>query len=119
MDENRYYTTVQGDMWDSIAYQFYGDTKYIGLLFENNQDPVSYTHLDVYKRQIYFLVGIQDQNPNRQGHFDVANVLNKLQDRFLKDRLIDQRYRIQFPITKKFQEEDTWPKFIGGMSRCV
>ena len=23
---------------DSIAYQFYGDTKYIGLLFENNQD---------------------------------------------------------------------------------
>ena len=28
---------------------------------------------------IYFLVGIQDQNPNRQGHFDVANVLNKLQ----------------------------------------
>ena len=38
MDENRYYTTVQGDMWDSIAYQFYGDTKYIGLLFENNQD---------------------------------------------------------------------------------
>ena len=34
----------------------------------------------------------------------------------LKDRLIDQRYRIQFPITKKFQEEDTWPKFIGGMS---
>ena len=62
------------------------------------------------------LVGIQDQNPNRQGHFDVANVLNKLQDRFLKDRLIDQRYRIQFPITKKFQEEDTWPKFIGGMS---
>lgn len=25
-------------MWDSIAYQFYGDTKYIGLLFENNQD---------------------------------------------------------------------------------
>ena len=65
---------------------------------------------------IYFLVGIQDQNPNRQGHFDVANVLNKLQDRFLKDRLIDQRYRIQFPITKKFQEEDTWPKFIGGMS---
>lgn len=38
MDENRYYTTVQGDMWDSIAYQFYGDTKYIGILFENNQD---------------------------------------------------------------------------------
>lgn len=37
------YTTVQGDMWDSIAYQFYGDVKYIGLLMQNNTDL-----LDVY-----------------------------------------------------------------------
>lgn len=36
MDENRIYTTVQGDMWDSIAYHFYGDVKYIGLLLQNN-----------------------------------------------------------------------------------
>ncbi len=38
MDENRIYTTVQGDMWDSIAYEFYGDVKYIGLLFKSNPD---------------------------------------------------------------------------------
>ena len=65
---------------------------------------------------IYFLVGIQDDNPNKQGHFDVANVLNKLEARFLKNRLVARMFRIQFPITKKFQEEDTWPKFIGGMT---
>ena len=65
---------------------------------------------------IYFLVGIQDDNPNKQGHFDVANVLNKLEARFLKNRLVAEMFRIQFPITKKFQEEDTWPKFIGGMT---
>ena len=38
MDENRMYTTVQGDMWDSIAYQFYGDVKYIDVLMKNNPD---------------------------------------------------------------------------------
>lgn len=38
MDENRIYATVQGDMWDSIAYEFYGDVKYIGLLLQNNTD---------------------------------------------------------------------------------
>ena len=65
---------------------------------------------------IYFLVGLQDDNPNKQGHFDVANVLNKLEARFLKNRLVAGMFRIQFPITKKFQEEDTWPKFIGGMT---
>ena len=37
MDENRIYTTVQGDMWDSIAYQFYGDVKYIGLLLQRRR----------------------------------------------------------------------------------
>ena len=65
---------------------------------------------------IYFLVGINDKNPNKQGHFDIANVLNRLSKRFLEKRLVDSRYRIAFPLTKKFQEEDTYPKFIGGMS---
>ena len=36
MDENRMYTNVQGDMWDHIAWQFYGDVKYIGFLFSGN-----------------------------------------------------------------------------------
>ena len=65
---------------------------------------------------IYFLVGINDKNPNKQGHFDIANVLNRLSKRFLEKRLVNGRYRIAFPLTKKFQEEDTYPKFIGGMS---
>jgi phage tail protein X len=43
MDESRVYITAQGDMWDSIAYNFYGDVKYIGLLLKNNTDL-----LDVY-----------------------------------------------------------------------
>ena len=38
MDENRMYTTVQGDMWDYIAWKFYGDEKYISLLFSGNPD---------------------------------------------------------------------------------
>lgn len=65
---------------------------------------------------VYFLVGINDNNPNKQGHFDIANVLNRLSQRFLSKRLVDSRYRIIFPLKKKFQEEDTWPKYIGGMS---
>ncbi len=32
------YTTVQGDMWDSIAYKVYGDEKYMGFLMQNNLD---------------------------------------------------------------------------------
>ena len=43
---------------------------------------------------IYFLVGIKDENPNRQGHFDVAEVLNRIVNHFLQYPLVDSRYRI-------------------------
>lgn len=65
---------------------------------------------------VHFLVGIIDRNTNNQGHFDVAEVMNRLTMRFLKERLIADRYRINFPVTKVFQREDTWPKFLGGIS---
>lgn len=38
MGEDTIYTTIQGDMWDYIAYKFYGDVKYISLLFAANPD---------------------------------------------------------------------------------
>lgn len=31
------YTTIQGDMWDFIAYKVYGNERYINLLLEANQ----------------------------------------------------------------------------------
>lgn len=37
------YRTVQGDMWDSIAYRLMGDCKYTNLLIEANQ-----RYVDVY-----------------------------------------------------------------------
>lgn len=30
------YTTIQGDMWDSIAYKLYGDVKYTDILIRAN-----------------------------------------------------------------------------------
>lgn len=30
------YTTKQGDAWDAIAYEVYGDEKYTGWLMQNN-----------------------------------------------------------------------------------
>ena len=50
---------------------------------------------------VYFLVGVIDKNSNNQGHFDVANVMNRLERRFLSKRLVDSRYRSRFPLSKK------------------
>jgi len=32
------YTTVQGDTWDKISFNVYGNSKHIGILMENNYD---------------------------------------------------------------------------------
>ncbi len=32
------YVTIQGDMWDLIAYKVYGNEKYINLLLEANEE---------------------------------------------------------------------------------
>lgn len=70
----------------------------------------------VFLVSVYFVIGIIDRNPNNQGHFDVAEVLNRLTKRFLTKRLIASRYRLNLPLTKMFQREDIWPKNIGGLS---
>lgn len=32
------YTTIQGDMWDSIAYRVYGSEAHMGILMESNME---------------------------------------------------------------------------------
>ena len=90
MDENRYYTTVQGDMWDSIAYQFYGDTKYIGLLFENNQDL-----LDIF----VFSAGTKVYIPELPDEEDEDIKSISLKDIKLGDQLIVDKHLRDFKYT--------------------
>ncbi len=40
MKDGKTYTTIQGDMWDSISYKIYGDEKYMGLLMQNNLELI-------------------------------------------------------------------------------
>jgi len=40
---SKIYTTVQGDMWDSIAYQQLGDVRYVDILINANIQ-----HKDIY-----------------------------------------------------------------------
>ena len=35
------YTTIQGDVWDAIAYKVYGDSKYMGFLMDANPDKIT------------------------------------------------------------------------------
>ena len=41
-DYTKTYKTVQGDMWDGIAYKIYGNEKYMKELIEANYDYIDY-----------------------------------------------------------------------------
>lgn len=58
---SRTYTTVQGDMWDSIAYSQMGDAKYADLLMRANIE---------YRQTYIFTSGIKLNIP------DVNNVVS-------------------------------------------
>lgn len=64
---------------------------------------------------LYFLIGIQDDNPNKQGFRDVLCIANKIYQHLFRKRTIQERYRMQVPFKIKLQEEDTHPYYIGGI----
>lgn len=48
------YTTVQGDMWDSISFKVYGSCMYMNVLMENNPE---------YRDVQFFSAGIEIEVP--------------------------------------------------------
>ena len=58
------YTTKQGDVWDKIAYEVYGDEEYTGWLMENN-----FPLLDTF----VFDAGVVLQTPDLPEDDDLAN----------------------------------------------
>lgn len=59
------YTTKQGDAWDAIAFQVYGDVKYTGFLMQAN-----FPHLDTF----VFDAGVVLQIPDLPEDDNLANV---------------------------------------------
>lgn len=65
---------------------------------------------------VYFVVGVKDDDPGKNGHFDVARMMNKIVDSFLECPVAGMKFRVRLPISKKFQEEETHPYYIGGIT---
>lgn len=59
------YTTKQGDAWDQIAYQVYGDEKYTGWLMQHN-----FPLLDTF----VFSAGVVLQTPAPPEDDELANL---------------------------------------------
>lgn len=73
------------------------------------------SNYDEYFVQIYLVIGIQDSNENAQGDRDVINIITTIYQHLFNKKIIDGKYEIVYPFKWAIQDEDTFPKFMGGI----
>lgn len=61
------------------------------------------------------LLGIYDDSRDNQGYKTILNMIQRFRERFEKNPLVGNMYRIQPKITWTLQDEDTYPYFFGGI----
>lgn len=64
--------------------------------------------------KMYFLIGIRDDNEDKQGFRDVLQIANKIYFKLLESPLVGQ-FRMEKECKIMLQQEDTFPFFIGGI----
>ena len=64
--------------------------------------------------KIYFLIGIRDDNEDKQGFRDVLQIANKIYYKLLEQPLVGN-FRIERECKIILQQEETFPFFIGGI----
>lgn len=70
---------------------------------------------EAHKVKVLILIGIFDDNENKQGYRDVINVIDKIYIRFGKDRVLDHQYVAEWPFRWQLYEDDTYPYYFGGI----
>lgn len=66
-------------------------------------------------QSVYFSICIKDNNPNKQGHVDVANIMNRIVHVLMEERVIALKYRLKFPLLKQIPAQQKHPFYSGGI----
>lgn len=65
--------------------------------------------------KVLLIIGIYDEDRNRQGYKDVLHIINKIYERFAKQNVLNKRYVVKVPFRWTLQDEDTHPYYFGGI----
>lgn len=64
--------------------------------------------------KVIVVVGLFDNNSNKQGYRDVMHIINMIYERFAKNPLLCNQYVAKMPFNWALQDEDTHPYYFGG-----
>lgn len=83
---------------------------YVLIRFKDGEDDTSLGNC-----RLDIIIGIYDKNTEHKGYKDVLNIIEKIRQRFLKDRVLDNKYTCKFPMRYAVNEEDAYPFYFGGI----
>lgn len=63
----------------------------------------------------HILLGVYENNPDNQGHRTILNMIQRFRERFEKNPLLKDKYRMRPEIKWALQDEDTYPYYFGGI----
>ncbi len=68
---------------------------------------------------LYFVVGVVDREKDNQGYRDVLQIIEQVKQHFFRRGVIQNAFRLEYPVKSTIQQEDTYPYFIGGFeAKC-
>lgn len=91
------------------------DTAHYPFIVVKLIDGGDLNELDPNKCRVLFYCGIFDDSEDYQGYRDSLNVIQKLYDHFMRYRVFDNKYSIEYPIKWSVTEEDYYPFFYAGL----
>lgn len=65
--------------------------------------------------KIVIMIGTVDMDDNYQGYKDLMNVKEKIYQHLMTKRVLDNKYRIVYPIKWEIPEEDLYPYYFMGI----
>ena len=85
---------------------------YVLVCFDEEEIESRDNNLSV---SVYFVIGILDQEKDKQGFRDVLQIANELYQHFFRKGIIANVFRPDYPFKIVLQKYDTYPYFFGGI----
>lgn len=72
--------------------------------------------IEVQRVSIMLILAVFNDDTQNQGQQELLNVIHKISERFIKDPVLKDMYRMEDGIEWVLDDEDRYPYFVGGMT---
>lgn len=72
--------------------------------------------IEAQRVSIMLILAVFNDDTQNQGQQELLNVIHKISERFIKDPVLKDMYRMEDGIEWVLDDEDRYPYFVGGMT---